>query len=159
MKKLFMFLSFATITQSVFADMTCDTDISDYLAVYEINSYTCNAGYFLPANTDGCEPCPNGATCTGGTFDFDPDNFQGLSFSSVSDSTTNNVCASNFPTDLYAVYEPNVITIDWQGAELADVLANHAETCTYGGDVRTPVKAIHIPGMTFVGWVVAPQQQ
>jgi len=258
MKKLFVFLSFATITQSVFADMACDINVSNYRARYEINSYTCLAGeylpahtlgcepcsigqlcnggtfdynetenqgihgcasgYFLPANTTGCVACPTGFTCSGGTFDFDADNFQGISFTGVPSTTINNICAINFPTILRAKYaknthsctagqylpagvdactqcpansycvggtysfneninqgiatcdngyhssagasscEPNIIQITWQGAELADVLANHAETCTYGGDVRTPVKAIHIPGMTFVGWTVAPQQ-
>jgi len=152
MKKLTVFLLVIFMTQSVLADMTCDTDMSDYYAVYEINSYTCNAGYFLPAGTEGCEPCPSGATCEGGTFDFDPDNFQGLVFNSVSDSTLNNSCASNFPIDLYAVYEPNTITINWDGADTEDITANNAGTCTYGGDIRTPVKAQHIPGQTFVGW-------
>ena len=53
--------------------------------------------------------------------------------------------------------EANVIQISWGGADEADIIANNAGTCTYGGDVRTPVKAQHIPGMTFVGWRVAKQ--
>lgn len=52
-------------------------------AVYEINKYMCAAGYFLPANTEGCQTCPDGATCAGrtnvgGEYIFDPENSQGI---------------------------------------------------------------------------------
>ena len=153
MKKLTAFLSVFLCVQSVFADMTCDTDISDYIAEYELNSYTCNAGYFLPANTDGCEPCPSGGTCPGGTFEFNPDVFQGVSFASVPGATMNNSCASNFPIDLVAEYEPNTINIVWDHADAADISANNAGSVTYGGDIRTPKKAQHINGKVFAGWV------
>ena len=29
-------------------------------AIFEANEYTCPQGYYLPANHDGCELCPNG---------------------------------------------------------------------------------------------------
>ena len=107
MKIKFVFLLFLFITQSVFADFICDIDITDYYAVYEINSYTCNVGQFLPANTLGCVSCPNGLNCPCGTFDFNPDIFQGLSLETIPNNTMNNICANNFPGNLFAIYEPN----------------------------------------------------
>ncbi len=152
MKKIYVFLSAVIITQSVFADMMCDTDVPDYYAVYEPNSYTCASGQFLPANAVTCVACPTGGTCPGGTFDFNPDNFQGVIFDSFSDATMNNSCAANFPMGLVAVYEPNTITINWDHADQSDIDANDAGSVTYGGDIRTPRKAQHINGKIFVGW-------
>ena len=48
--------------------------------------------------------------------------------------------------------DANVISITWDGADAADVAANDAGQCTYGGDINTPKKAVHVPGKTFVGW-------
>ena len=221
MKKIFAFLSVFLVTQSVFADMTCDANVSKYRARYETNSYTCQNGQYLPSNAIACIACPSGFTCNGGTFDFNPDIFQGISFTSVPSSTMNNICAANFPTKLRAKYAPNshtcsagqylpagvdectqcpvnsycvggtysfneninqgivacdngyhssagassasdcvanVITINWSGADAEDIVANNAGQCTYGGDIRTPVKAQHVPGMTFVGWTFDVQQ-
>ena len=108
MKKLFAFLSFLFITQIAMADIICDIRFSDYFAVYEINTYDCPSGYYLPANTFGCQPCPSGFNCPGGTFQFNPNLFQGLYFTeNITTATMNNVCAANFPTDIFAIYEPN----------------------------------------------------
>ena len=129
------------------------------IARYEILSYACDSGYYLPAgnnwltDTDGCTICPAGNFCIGGTYSFNETTDQGIA-PATRDNGYNAPAGSATVSDCV----PNIIQITWQGAELADVLANHAETCTYGGDVRTPVKAIHIPGMTFVGWTVAPQE-
>ncbi len=46
----------------------------------------------------------------------------------------------------------NEITINWMDATDEDIDANNAGMCTYGGDIRTPVKAATKPGKTFVGW-------
>ena len=48
--------------------------------------------------------------------------------------------------------EANEIRITWTDAAEADVTANNAGVCTYGGDIRTPVRAATKPGKTFVGW-------
>jgi len=94
-------------TQSVFADMTCDTNINKYYAKYTINTYTCSAGQYLPANTLGCVACLADFNCPGGTFDFNPDYFQGLNFNHAPSTQMNNVCAGNFPPRLVATYTPN----------------------------------------------------
>ena len=88
-------------------DIVCDASIYNYVAVYEINTYNCSSGYYLPANTLGCKQCPSGFNCPGGTFQFNPDMFQGLSFTENITTTMNNVCAANFPTDINAIYEAN----------------------------------------------------
>lgn len=85
--------------------MTCDISVDDYYALYTINHYACDAGYFLPANTLGCVACPSGFTCDGGTFPFNPDIYQGLDIQEIK-TQTNNVCAANFPSDLWAIYIP-----------------------------------------------------
>lgn len=56
--------------------------------------------------------------------------------------------------------EANTINISWDGATTAAVSANDAATVTYGGDIRTPQSAIHVPGKVFDGWefsTTAPQ--
>lgn len=107
MNKFPAFLLVLPITQSVFAEMTCDTNVSKYHATYTPNSYTCNVGQYLPANSLGCVVCPNGFTCPGGTFNFNPNLFQGLIFETIPQTTMNNICAANFPTKLKAKYAPN----------------------------------------------------
>ena len=101
------FLLFVFVSQSVFADMTCDISFSKYYAIYEPNSYTCSSGQYLPANTLGCVSCPSGFSCNGGTFDFNANFYQGAILNTITTNTMNNICSANFPTKLYLIYEPN----------------------------------------------------
>ena len=48
--------------------------------------------------------------------------------------------------------DANRIKIEWSDATEEDIAANNAGMCTYGGDIRTPIKAATIPDKTFVGW-------
>lgn len=109
MQKLFASLLLIFITQIAFADdIVCDINYSKYFALYEINEYRCDVGYFLPANALGCKPCPSGFNCPGGTFLFNPDEYQGLYLTGAITQTINNVCAVNFSAKLYSRYTPNV---------------------------------------------------
>ena len=105
MKKIIISLLCVFITNYAFAEFVCG-EASVYRAIYDINSYTCAPGEFLPANTLGCVSCPNGFTCPGGTFNFDPDNIQGIYITSIT-GVTNNVCADNLNNLWLAIYEPN----------------------------------------------------
>ena len=59
-----------------------------------------------------------------------------------------------------ATCEINTITINWTGASQSAINANNAGTATYGGDIRTPQSAEHVPGKTFTGWRFSkPSQQ
>ncbi len=48
--------------------------------------------------------------------------------------------------------EANEISITWADASAEDIAANDAGSVTYGGDIRTPKKAVHKPGKIFTGW-------
>lgn len=48
--------------------------------------------------------------------------------------------------------DANRIKIEWTDAAEEDIAANNAGMCTYGGDIRTPIKAATIPDKTFIGW-------
>ena len=70
------------IAQQSFAEMMCDVSISDYFAIYEIDSYTCDPGQYLPANTLGCVSCTYGHACPGGTYNFNETIDQGINIGS-----------------------------------------------------------------------------
>ena len=98
-------------------------------AIFEVAQITCTSGQYLPKNTTACVACPNGYTCSGGTYSFNENTDQGI--------------------------VANTITVIWNGATAEDVAANNAGTVTYGGDIRTPVRPdpSQIPiGKRFVGW-------
>ena len=76
MKKIL--LLFLLIINPSFAEMMCDVSISDYFAIYEIDSYTCDPGQYLPANTLGCVSCTYGHACPGGTYNFNETIDQGI---------------------------------------------------------------------------------
>ncbi len=46
-------------------------------AVWEISSYHCEDGYYLPANATQCKKCLSGFYCPEGTWNFNPDKNQG----------------------------------------------------------------------------------
>ncbi len=48
--------------------------------------------------------------------------------------------------------QANTIAITWADADQSDIDANDAGSVTYGGDIRTPRKAVHKAGKVFTGW-------
>lgn len=47
-------------------------------AKYQISTYDCAAGYYLPANVDACTKCPANSYCPGGTYTFNATTSQGI---------------------------------------------------------------------------------
>lgn len=47
-------------------------------ALFAPNEHTCSAGYYMPANTDGCVICPANSYCSGGTYTFNELTDQGI---------------------------------------------------------------------------------
>ena len=68
MKKYFLIL-FIILPINAFAYYNetipnkCGVVNNKMYAIFTPNVHTCSAGYFLPANIDGCRPCPNGYVC------------------------------------------------------------------------------------------------
>lgn len=57
----------------------CSTNAPHELfAVMIPNEHNCVPGYYLPANTDGCQPCPQNNKCVGGTYTFNETLPQGI---------------------------------------------------------------------------------
>lgn len=157
MKKYFLIL-FIIFPINAFAYWTetitnqCGIIDNNIRAVFVPNQHTCSAGYFLPANVDGCRPCPNDYVCNGGTFSFNEIQSQGIVYKQPTRQNIPNGCATNMPHDMVAVFTPNVININWTGATAAAISANNAGTVTYDSDIRTPQSAITVPGKRFTGW-------
>lgn len=86
---------------------SCDILSNSLYAVYEPIQYNCDYGYYLPANTLGCQSCPTNSVCYGGTFAFNANSFQGIDLQKISTTVVNGACAGNFPNRMNAVYEPN----------------------------------------------------
>lgn len=102
------------------------TEDKTLTAQWALSSYTCQSGKYLPANGTSCTNCASGYTCSGGTFNFDPDEDQGLT--------------------------PNTLTVrwtDWAGNTTQN-------SCEYGGSVTLPSSSQSRDGYTFDGWEVVP---
>ena len=78
-------------------------------AVFTLNQYICNSGEFLPAYSLGCETCPDDFTCSGGTYTFNDNEYQGVEKTStyITHNMTN-MCAENALHELSAVFTPNI---------------------------------------------------
>ena len=157
MKKYFLIL-FIILPINAFAYYTetipnqCDVIGNTIHAVFTPNQHTCASGYFLPANIDGCRPCPNGYVCNGGTFAFNERQSQGIVYKTTIRENIPYACAKNMPHDMVAIFNPNTININWSDTDMADVIANNAGSVVYDSDIRTPVRVAHKKGKVFVGW-------
>ena len=89
----------------------CGVVLNNMYANFVPNTYTCESGEFLPANTLGCKPCPNDYRCPGGIYDFNENRFQGAEKSTtyITHDLTN-MCAKKSDHFYVGVFTPNVHT-------------------------------------------------
>lgn len=132
-------------------------------AVFEANTYTCQSGYYLPANAISCQACPAGYTCPGGNFTFDENTTQGITYGDLISQNVTNGCDSltlpqvNGSAKLNAKWRPNEIPVTWysDGVQITND-ANAATVCTYGEDFSLPTPPTKT-GYVFDGWTIRPQ--
>ena len=85
--------------------------IENFYGLFTPISYTCNAGEFLPADTLGCESCPTGYNCSGGTYTFNKTKFQGaIKNENLTTQNEVNMCSVNFPHKMHAIFIINTYT-------------------------------------------------
>jgi len=87
---------FAYFTENI--SNGCGLFESTMTAEFQINEYTCSSGYFLPADSLSCMACPVGATCPGGTFEYNEDESQGMSYEGLVTDNLINMCSSDYAT-------------------------------------------------------------
>ena len=119
-----------------------------YTAEFEPISYTCLSGQFLPAGAISCLPCPDGYTCSGGTYAFNANQTQGISEGDILVTNAIGSCSPQFNQSFSAIFEPNTITINWD-----DGTNTVQNTCIYGQSITLPPTPVR-PGYKFGGWRV-----
>ena len=87
----------------------CTASSEILYAIYEPLKYTCANGYFLPANHEGCEICPYGQNCSGGTFPYQHEN-QGIVYNKIINTNIDYGCDLKIPDTQYAIFMPNKYT-------------------------------------------------
>ena len=102
-------LAFAYITDDI--PNGCDEFHTNMYPVFKINEYTCNAGYYLPANGIECVPCRPGYTCAGGTYIFNPAHEQGIELVIHDIVPPNGIAGCDeIYANMYPVFKPNEYT-------------------------------------------------
>lgn len=155
MKKLLIILFVIISTPSMAAytnDIVggCAAGTPAFRPVFQPNEYTCNAGYFLPADTLGCEPCPTGHTCNGGTFTYSETKAQGINFTRPTTQDVVKSCSVNFGTVLSPIFQKNQVNLNFD-----DGNGNITQTtCDYGDTITIPETIPTRPGYNFTGWKV-----
>ena len=134
------------------------SDFTNTCGMYHImhavpRSFDCESGYFLPANSHECVACPNGYTCNGGTYVYNPTESQGIVRNANNpyvSGSEQNTCAANMGHVMNAVYTPKTVTLNFD-----DGLGNTTtKTCTYDGLVNIPDTPPTRVGYDFAGWKV-----
>ena len=78
---MFFSMPSLAIIVSDFSNMCGIEDYDKMYATFEPITYNCAVGYYLPADTLGCVPCPLGYTCAGGAYAYDDTIDQGITIS------------------------------------------------------------------------------
>ncbi len=153
MKKIFV-LFFVVFVSSSFGEVISDFSNKcglGYKYIYAVpKSAECNAGQFLPANSVQCANCPDGYTCSGGTYYYNPTLAQGIVKTSNNpyiSSNTHNTCSANLGHIMHATRTPNVINLNWYDRDT--IVAQ--TTCTYGEKITLPPAPTR-SGYIFSGW-------
>ena len=156
MKRLFIIFvilcysnAFAYISENIVSGCSA-TRAKNFYPVFQILSYTCEPGYFLPADTLVCQPCPIGHTCNGGTFNYNPTRSQGIKFTYPTNTNVAKSCSMNFGTKLIPVFEINTVNLTWNDGNGNTT----STTCTYGETISLPETEPTRTGYVFNGWVV-----
>lgn len=130
---------------------------SEITAIFAANEYTCANGYFLPANGIACDPCPNGFTCTGGTYTFNEFLSQGISGNPTIQQNVQHLCSANMNQAysinhvvLVAQFEPNTVNLEFDDGN-GNITST---TCEYGDTITIPDTVPTRPGYNFTGWKV-----
>ena len=121
--------------------------------IFQINTYTCNNGYFLPADTLECQPCPIDHVCSGGTFNYNPTQSQGIIYSKPITQNTTNSCSVNFGIHFAPIFVPNTVQLSYDNGNGTI----SSGTCTYDDLITLPETPPTRPGYTFSGWKLQQQ--
>lgn len=156
MKKIFIIFIFlfsvnayALYTQNI--SNACGIIQPKLRAAFEPNEHICQSGYFLPANTDGCRPCPIDHVCGGGTFKFNERQSQGIIYKTLTRNATN-ACASNISHKFVATFEPVTVLLHYDNGDGT----SQNDTCVYDNLITLPTAPTRT-GYTFSGWKLQPQ--
>lgn len=160
---LFLFLFCFPIYAYISEDTTCTVaevnafnNIAHLRPDFVRNIYVCDSGYFLPANTLGCQQCPSGYTCPGGTFKFNEFNAQGINMPEALEQNSNNTCSVNFLNAVNNIshLRPIFIKNDTITVNFIDGENTETVTCTYDTDFTVPDAPAPRVGYVFTGWKV-----
>ncbi len=109
---LFSLIFVAPAFAETVSDFTNMCGVNGYRRLYAVpKSFTCSAGYFLPASSSTCAPCPDGYTCPGGTFEANTVNAVGLVIDNDNPYISydiKNTCAANTGHRMNGFFSPNV---------------------------------------------------
>ena len=154
MKKIFLIFivlfssnAFALYTETIVGG--CNV-AKKFYPFFQINTYTCANGYFLPANTVSCQPCPSGHTCPGGTFQYNETKAQGITFATPTNTNVPKGCSVNFGTKMIPIFTPKTVSLTWNNGNSG---MSTQTTCTYDRLINLPPEPTR-PGYVFNGWVV-----